>query len=301
MLASLDDQMVSEREFPDEQPTSDPSHLHLASPQVPIYSACFTAAQHPMLLRLLYVNATISESHDFIIDLIALGLMLLNSGIDDQGLIGHLSEATAGAWRGAGHSTPYEDFMPYDFTVKYLLSTHTPPPPPPSSSKNGQQSLQVDAFTAKDAKNDYELPWILRGVMDDPEARILFEQEIAALKQKILLWEPNTRALKEIKRRVSCPCIFIGLVHFADGHESTCRQLEPMAGRAAIRLHQQQHRLQKMPSTQSMGSVDSNKQGGTSEGQAEQAPVALGPPATQAVSTAAACEFFVADVGKGRF
>jgi hypothetical protein len=144
---------------------------------------------------LLYVDSTISPAHDFIINLIVFGLMMLNAGLDDQGLISHLSEATAGAWRGVGHSTPYEDAGPYAYMVKYLLSTDSP--------GTALEPLSVETFVARDAKNDYELPWILRGVMDDPDATVLFQAEIKALKETILSWQPNTRALKDIKKRVS--------------------------------------------------------------------------------------------------
>jgi hypothetical protein len=144
---------------------------------------------------LLYVDSTISPAHDFIINLIVLGLMMLNAGLDDQGLISHLSEATAGAWRGVGHSTPYEDAGPYGYMVKYLLTTDSP--------DTASKPLSVESFMARDAKNDYELPWILRGVMDDPDATVLFQAEIKALKETILSWQPNTRALKDIKKRVS--------------------------------------------------------------------------------------------------
>ncbi|KAJ9119617.1 hypothetical protein QFC22_003326 [Naganishia vaughanmartiniae] len=201
-LASLDDQMV------------------------PIYSAVFTAASHPLILRLLYVDAAIHSSTDFMINLIVFCLMLRNAGLDDQGLIGHLSEATAGAWRGAGHSTPYEDPGAYAFMVKYLLSTTAPDPDVGSK-------LHVEEFTAKDARNDYELPWTLRGVMDDPEVRSLFDAEISELKDNILDWQPTTRALKDIKKR-----------------------LEPMAGRAALRQHQQKQRIRRTSSFLSLASSE---------------------------------------------
>ncbi|KAJ9098482.1 hypothetical protein QFC19_006349 [Naganishia cerealis] len=201
-LASLDDQMV------------------------PIYSATFTAATHPLILRLLYVDAAIHSSTDFMINLIVFCLMLRNAGLDDQGLITHLSEANAGAWRGAGHSTPYEDPGAYAFMVKYLLSTTVPDP-------DTLPRLQVEDYVVKDARNDYELPWILRGVMDDPEVKLFFDAEISELKENILDWQPTTRALKDIKKR-----------------------LEPMAGRAALRLHQQKHRLRRTSSFLSLASSD---------------------------------------------
>ncbi|KAJ9107252.1 hypothetical protein QFC20_003789 [Naganishia adeliensis] len=201
-LASLDDQMV------------------------PIYSATFAAASHPLILRLLYVDAAIHSSTDFMINLIVFCLMLRNAGLDDQGLIGHLSEATAGAWRGAGHSTPYEDPGAYAFMVKYLLSTDSPVDAP-------FPELKVEDFAVRDAKNDYELPWILRGVMDDPDVKMLFDAEITELKENILSWNPTTRALRDMKKR-----------------------LEPMAGRAALRQHQQKERLQRSSSFLSLASSD---------------------------------------------
>lgn len=79
--------------------------------------------------------------------------------------------------------------------VKYLLSTTAPDPEVISE-------LHVEEFTAKDARNDYELPWLLRGVMDDPDVKLLFEAEINELKENILDWQPTTRALKDIKKRV---------------------------------------------------------------------------------------------------
>jgi hypothetical protein len=119
--------------------------------------------------------------------------MMLNAALDDQGLLSHLSEATAGAWHGVGHSNAYEDPGGYDLAVNYLLKT---------TSSLGNP-LSVESFNSRDAKNDFELPWILRGVMDDPQTNDLFRAEIKALKDTILTWQPNTRALRDIKKRVS--------------------------------------------------------------------------------------------------
>ena len=141
------------------------------------------------------MDTSISSSHDFILNVINLGMMILNAGLDDQGLISHLSEATAGAWRGMGHSSPYEDPGAYDLTVNYLLKTTNPEANP----------LKVEHFGARDVRNDYELPWILRGVMDDSKVQELFGAEIKALKETVLSWQPNTRALRDIKKRASPP------------------------------------------------------------------------------------------------
>jgi hypothetical protein len=121
-------------------------------------------------------------------------MMLRNAGLDDQGLMSHLSEVTAGGLRGVGHTAPYEDLGGYDLAVRYLLTTDTP--------RGEVPSLQVEPFTSRDARNDYELPWILRGIMDSPEVRELFDAELAVLKDGILDWRPSTKALRDIKQKV---------------------------------------------------------------------------------------------------
>lgn len=102
---------------------------------------------------------------------------------------------------GAGHSNAYEDPGAYSWAVKYLLSTDSP-------SGDTLPPLKVEDFSMREAKNDYELPWILRGVMDDPAVKHLFDAEIAELKENILSWQPTTRALKDIKKRVSDAWLF---------------------------------------------------------------------------------------------
>lgn len=85
--------------------------------------------------------------------------------------------------------------------VKYLLSTDSPVDAP-------FPELKVEDFAVRDAKNDYELPWILRGVMDDPDVKMLFDAEITELKENILSWNPTTRALRDMKKRV-CAIVLV--------------------------------------------------------------------------------------------
>lgn len=96
---------------------------------------------------------------------------------------------------GVGHSRPYEDLGAYILAVRYLLATESAALSPPN--------LQVEPFTVNDAKNSYELPWILRGVMDSPEVQRLFQDEIGVLKETILDWKPATKALRDIKQKVT--------------------------------------------------------------------------------------------------
>ncbi|WVW87153.1 hypothetical protein I302_109210 [Kwoniella bestiolae CBS 10118] len=191
---------------------------------VPIYGASFSTATHPLLLRALYVDGASYTQSDFMTNLLCFAFMLKNAGIDDQRLIEHLSEATAGSLTGVGHSTPYEELSTYSLAVQYLF--HAGParhPIPP---------LEVEPFSARDAKNDFELPWIMRALVDSPEVKDLFPGELRDLKEGILHWRPNTKVLKEIKKR-----------------------LEPMAGR--------QSKLRALHTSPSSASLISN---GTGDG-----------------------------------
>ena len=88
-----------------------------------------------------------------------------NAGIDDGGLLTHLSEATAGSLSGIGHSTAYIDPDPYRsvhnvgksleyqhlsrLAVRYLFET--------SDALGEEPKLEVEPFTAKASRNDYEV------------------------------------------------------------------------------------------------------------------------------------------------
>lgn len=81
LLASLDDQMV------------------------PIYSAAFSSATHPLLLRALYIDARTYAAEDWMTSMLVFCMMLRNAGLDDQGLMTHLSEVTAGGLTGESRWT----------------------------------------------------------------------------------------------------------------------------------------------------------------------------------------------------
>ncbi|OCF34418.1 hypothetical protein I316_03932 [Kwoniella heveanensis BCC8398] len=161
---------------------------------VPIYGASFSTATHPLLLRALYVDGASYTQSDFMTNLLCFAFMLRNAGIDDQRLVEHLSEATAGSLTGVGHSTPYEELSCYALAVDYLF--HSGP------ARHPIQPLEVESFSARDAKNDFELPWIMRALVDSPEVKDLFPTELKDLKEGILNWRPTTKALREIKKRL---------------------------------------------------------------------------------------------------
>lgn len=56
---------------------------------------------------------TLDSSSDFLSNLLVLLLRIRNAGLDDGGLITHLSEATAGSLSGVGHSSAYEEPATY--------------------------------------------------------------------------------------------------------------------------------------------------------------------------------------------
>ncbi|CAK9782924.1 hypothetical protein CC85DRAFT_329427 [Cutaneotrichosporon oleaginosum] len=170
---------------------------------VPIYGASFATASHPLLLRALYVDGASYSASDFMTNLLCFAFMLRNAGIDDQRLIEHLSEATAGSLTGVGHSTPYEELGCYSMAVQYLFHAGPAAQPMPP--------LEVEPFAARDSRNDFELPWIMRALVDSPEVKDLFPDELRTLRDNITAWKPTTKALKEIKKR-----------------------LEPMAGRQRL-------------------------------------------------------------------
>jgi hypothetical protein len=104
---------------------------------------------------------------------------------------------------GVGHSAPYEDPGCYDLTVSYLFlsgSAKTPSPP-----------LSLEPFSAREPRNDFELPWIMRALVDSVEVRGLFPAELKELKEGVIHWRPTTKALKEIKKRVSYLVLVPGL------------------------------------------------------------------------------------------
>lgn len=99
---------------------------------------------------------------------------------------------------GVGHSTPYESPACYELAVAYLFRSGSAGQPLPP--------LEVESFTARDAKNDFELPWILRALTDAPAVKDLFPDELRELKENVVSWRPVTKALKDIKKRVSSEC-----------------------------------------------------------------------------------------------
>uniref|UniRef100_A0A8H7XJY9 YMC020W-like alpha/beta hydrolase domain-containing protein n=1 Tax=Psilocybe cubensis TaxID=181762 RepID=A0A8H7XJY9_PSICU len=186
---------------------------------VPIYSGLFTAANHPLILRALYIDGDAYHSSDFLCALLILLLRIRNAGLPDSGLLAHLSEATAGSLSGIGHSTAYEEEACYRLAVDYLFLAddgrsvqevltrasspsdpeHDPDLPPYTYT---HPPLTVDPFNAAQEQNDYEIPWALRDVIADERIAWLFREEFERLKRAFGEWAPRTGVLREVKRKL---------------------------------------------------------------------------------------------------
>ncbi|KAL1917438.1 uncharacterized protein VTP21DRAFT_3831 [Calcarisporiella thermophila] len=163
---------------------------------VPLYSAIMHGANHPSILRAVYIDAHIYQ-HDFLTELIVFALRLRNRGLHDHGLLVHLSEVLAGSlYSDQSHSTIYEEIGVYTLAIQYLLEA--PKITCPASAP------VLNDFKARSRSNPFYLPWAMRGVMDD--ANILADEELRIelekLRELFERWEPLSAKLKEIKFRL---------------------------------------------------------------------------------------------------
>ncbi|KAG9290215.1 hypothetical protein G9A89_022191 [Geosiphon pyriformis] len=160
---------------------------------VPLYSGVFTGANHPSILRAVYIDSPIYRENDFLSNLIVFAVRLRNAGIQDHDLLVYLSEVITGPLTGEGHSTLYEESNVYNLAVRYLFE----------SSPAGGKLLQKQ-FQAKKSYNPYYLPWAMRGILDDKsvEGSEYFGRELNKLRKQYEEWEPTSKAMKDVKFRL---------------------------------------------------------------------------------------------------
>ncbi|KAF9581295.1 hypothetical protein BGW38_001738, partial [Lunasporangiospora selenospora] len=165
---------------------------------VPLYSAIMTSVHHPSIVRAVYIDGS-SFQDDFLTNLIAFALRLRNSGLDDNGVLVHLSEAVAGSIYGEGHSTIYEEREVYLLSIRALLE-----PPKNLTRELTQQEPIMHHFHARQTLNPFYLPWGMRGVMDELKAKgdEVLNVEMEKLKKLYDEWNPVSKAMKEIKFRL---------------------------------------------------------------------------------------------------
>jgi len=71
------------------------------------------------------------------------------------------------------------------------LALHAPPAAPLAMS-----------FNPRGARNAYLLTWSVRGLIEDPQVRELFGDELGRLRESFETWRPATKALKEVKLKL---------------------------------------------------------------------------------------------------
>lgn len=165
---------------------------------VPLYSAVMTSIHHPSIVRAVYIDGT-SYQNDFLINLIAFSLRLRNMGVDDHGILVHLSEVIAGSLYGEGHSTIYDEREVYMLSIRSLLE-----PPASLTSERARSEPILNPFRAKQRLNPFYLPWGMRGVADEIMARgdQILIKELERVKKLYNDWNPVSKAMKEIKFRL---------------------------------------------------------------------------------------------------
>lgn len=161
---------------------------------VPIYSGIFAAANHPRILRALYIDGDAYHSSDFLSNLLVLLLRIMNAGLSDRGLLTHLSEATAGSLSGVGHSSVYEDPGVFELAVRYQFLVN--------GGNETNCELQVDSFNAVQELNDYEIPWSLRDLIANERVAHFFSREFVTLRDAFGDWQPKTSILRDVKRKL---------------------------------------------------------------------------------------------------
>ncbi|KAG0049460.1 hypothetical protein BGZ83_005756 [Gryganskiella cystojenkinii] len=165
---------------------------------VPLYSAVMTSIHHPSIVRAVYIDGA-SFQDDFLTNLISFSMRLRNSGIDDHGVLVHLSEVVAGSIYGEGHSTIYEEREVYLLAIRSLLE-----PPNSLTSEMARSEPILHPFQAKQTLNPFYLPWGMRGVMDEIKSRgdKTLDGEMERLKKLYDDWKPVSKGMKEIKFRL---------------------------------------------------------------------------------------------------
>ncbi|KAG0026483.1 hypothetical protein BGZ81_006324 [Podila clonocystis] len=165
---------------------------------VPLYSAVMTSVSHPSIVRAVYIDGC-SYQDDFLTNLISFSLRLRNSGVEDHGVLVHLSEVVAGSIYGEGHSTIYEEREVYQLAIRSLLE-----PPASLTSELARSEPVLNPFQARERLNPFYLPWGMRGVVDDIQARgdKVLTDELERLKELYDDWNPVSKAMKEIKFRL---------------------------------------------------------------------------------------------------
>lgn len=165
---------------------------------VPLYSALNSQAAHPSILRAVYIDGVAFPERDFLIHLIILCVAVRNCGFHDHNLLTLLSASVAGSlYRGLGHTLVYDEDAVYDLATRYLFETNSP-----RSSGAAGIALTTTPFAAQ-RWNPYELPWGLRGLLDDTTIQHFFGAEMDQVVRAYADWHPVSKPLRDLRWRLA--------------------------------------------------------------------------------------------------
>ncbi|KAL5347687.1 hypothetical protein ACLOAV_007096 [Pseudogymnoascus australis] len=160
---------------------------------VSLESAVFSPVDHPYIYRSVFVDGRI-HAPDFITNLVGFALKLRNLGVSDHQLIKALSAPLAGSlYSGEGHSRLYDEEAIYDLGVQFALET---------TSVNQNVDLKVQRSAANSNSNPFQLPWSMRGLLEEDVVKTELDQEAKELLLQFEEWKPTTKVLKDVKYRL---------------------------------------------------------------------------------------------------
>ncbi|KAK9383177.1 uncharacterized protein V2V93DRAFT_320377 [Kockiozyma suomiensis] len=162
---------------------------------VPLYSSLCAHVTHPYLFRAIFVDGK-THAPTFIIYFIELLVKLRNFGYTDHGILRDISDAMAGTLTGGGHSVIYNEHAVYDLALRQSLETTDMPGIPVAVDEKFQVPTPENF-------NPYNLPWSVRGMFEQEFVREHLLDEMKQIMNKFDEWDPDTKALQDIKYRLS--------------------------------------------------------------------------------------------------
>ncbi|WFD44665.1 hypothetical protein MPSI1_003335 [Malassezia psittaci] len=165
---------------------------------VPMYSALYSSVAHPSILRAVYIDGMAFPETDFLIRLVLLCVAVRNNGFHDYNLLTLLSASVAGSlYGGLGHSLIYDEPNVYDFATRYLFDTQSP-------ARTGATNIPLTAARHSAQRwNPYDLPWALRGLLDDKTIEMFFKEDIQEVIKDYAHWNPTSKPLRDLRWRLA--------------------------------------------------------------------------------------------------
>lgn len=162
---------------------------------VPLYSATSNQIRHPNLFKCVYVDGS-SDLAPFMVQLISMALTMTNVGYEDQNLVRDLSDRLQGAASTLGsHGNIFNESEVYYVAIRFALETTTLVYPAPARCE------RLPPITAEADKNLYNLPWNVRGLINDL-VQVKHIENLLLLRsivEEYTRWEPTSRSWREIR------------------------------------------------------------------------------------------------------